>query len=63
MADPVDYVARPFKALKMHDLFQVTNAKGVSRIGMPGDYEITYADNSKEVMSAKKLESQYQVKT
>ncbi len=58
----VDMVPKQFKALKMSTVFEVTNKDGVIRIGMPGDYEITFGDSTKEVMSAKKLEANYQVK-
>lgn len=58
----VDMIPKEFKALKMDTVFEVTNKSGIVRIGMPGDYKIIYADASEEVMSAKKLESDYQVK-
>lgn len=62
MASAVDMVQKEFKAEKMDNVFEVVNKDGVTRMGMPGDYKITFADVSEEVMSAKKLESGFQVK-
>ncbi|KKL64276.1 hypothetical protein LCGC14_2166680 [marine sediment metagenome] len=48
MAD-VDYKVRLFKAEKMNGVFTVVNKAGKTRMGMLGDYRITFEDASQDI--------------